>query len=424
MAGAQMESGAQGKEGDAPRLEGAAPKGLLSGLTVADFGWAVAGPMLSRFLAHHGATVIKIESNTRLDATRIATPFRGKPNRNSSGYFDQHNAGKLSVTFNLKHPEGARLARRLALAADVVNENFVPGVLEKYGLGYAALSAERPDLIMISSSAQGQTGPNARAPGLGVTLQGLVGLAHLTGWPDRNPVGTGEPYTDTLVAPAAGAALMAALDYRRRTGRGMHIDLSQFEIVTHVLAPGMLHEQLAGARHSRLGNASLARAPEGVFACQGEERWCAVSVENDAQWGALADLIGYAGDTPRARQDLAWRMQRREELEGAIAAWMRGRDVAEAQEQLQARGIPAYGVSSNEDVMADPQLAARGHWVERDHPVMGAHLYEMPPFRLEEHAVRVGRAPLIGEHTEQVLSEVLGMDREEIAAARAAGALE
>src|SRR6185369_6562665 len=232
----QTASGVQG-----PVMEESSDKrkGLLAGLLVCDFGWAVAGPVLSRFLAHHGATGIKIESNTRLDGTRLSTPFRGKPSRNNSGYFDQHNAGKLGITLDLKHPEGKRLARLLALKADLVNENFVPGVLDDLGLGYESLRRDRPDIIMISSSAQGQDGPNARAPGLGVTLQGLVGLAHLTGWPDRVPVGTGEPYTDTLVVWTAGTALMAALDYRRRTGQGMHIDLSQFEIVAHVLAPGL-----------------------------------------------------------------------------------------------------------------------------------------------------------------------------------------
>jgi len=397
-------------------------KGLLAGLLVCDFGWAVAGPVLSRFLAHHGATVIKIESNTRLDGTRLSTPFRGKPSRNNSGYFDQHNAGKLGITLDLKHPEGKRIARRLALKADVVNENFVPGVLDELDLGYESLRRDRPDLIMISSSAQGQDGPNARAPGLGVTLQGLVGLAHLTGWPDRLPVGTGEPYTDTLVVWTAGTALMAALDYRRRTGQGMHIDLSQFEIVAHVLAPGLLHEQFTGARHARMGNASLARAPEGVFPCAGDDRWCAISVENDAQWRALAGVIGLAA-SPSDGQDLAWRRAHNEALERAIADWTCTREVEQVENALFAARVPAHRVATGKDIMEDAQLAARGHWVKRDHPSMGEHLYEMPPFRLDEHAIHVGRSPRIGEHTDEVLANVLGLGKEEIEAARAKGAL-
>jgi benzylsuccinate CoA-transferase BbsF subunit len=404
-----------------------ARRGLLSGITVADFGWAVAGPMLSRLLAYHGARVIKIESNTRLDTTRIAPPFQGKPSRNTSGYFARQNASKQSLTLDLKHEEGKRVAKRLALAADVVNENFMPGVLEKAGLDYASLSRERPDLIMMSSSAQGQDGPHARHPGLGVTLQGLVGLGHLTGWPDRDPVGPGEPYTDSLVVGLAGAALVGALDYRRRTGKGMHVDLAQFETVAHVLAPALLHEQLSGVRHTRIGNASLARAPEGVYACRGEERWIAISVDDDAQWQSLAALIGYpaSGICPAsaADQDLAWRFANAAALEAAIAAWTRDREMLDAERLLQQHGIPAHCVASGEEVVNDAQLAARSHWVEREHPAMGRYAFEMPPFRLAEHDIRVERSPLIGEHTDQVLKNMLNMSDEEIAAAREAGAL-
>lgn len=399
--------------------------GLLSGLTVADFGWAVAGPVVGRFLAHHGATVVKIESNTRLDATRMSPPFAHGPNRNGSGYFDQHNAAKKSVTINLKHPEGQRIARRLALWADVVIENFAPGVMDRFGLSYASLRAERPDIIMLSSSMQGQTGPHASHPGLGVTLQGLVGLCHLTGWPDREPVGTGQPYTDTLAAWVGGIALMAALEYRRRTGRGSHIDLSQFEATVHFLAPGLLHEQLTGTRHIRRGNASDIRFPEGVYPCRGNDRWCAITIETEAQWQALAEIIGYrAGDVPPAAQDLEWRRCRAPEIERAISAWTSSREAVEVQEVLQSRGIPAYVVATSRDLFEDRQLAARGHFVERDHPVMGPHLYEMPPFRLQEHEVTVARSPLIGEHTDEVLINYLGMTAEEAAAARQAGALQ
>jgi len=397
-----------------------ARKGLLAGITVADFGWAVAGPMLSRLLAYHGATVIKIESNTRLDTTRIAPPFQGKPSRNNSAYFARQNAGKQGITINLKHEEGRRVARRLALSADVVNENFVPGVLENAGLDYATLARERPDLIMMSSSSQGQDGPHARHPGLGVTLQGLVGLGHLTGWPDREPVGPGEPYTDSLVVGLAGAALIAALDYRRRTGKGMHVDLSQFETVAHVLAPGLLHEQLTGTCHIRMGNASLARSPEGVYACRGEERWIAISIETDPQWRALAALIGHPS---AANPDLSWRFANGDAIDAAIAAWARDRDVFEIERLLQQEGVPAHGVASGEDVVNDAQLAARGHWIERDHPAMGRYAFEMPPFRLSEHEVRVERSPLIGEHTDNVLKNLLGMGDDEITAAREAGAL-
>jgi benzylsuccinate CoA-transferase BbsF subunit len=398
--------------------------GLLAALTVADFGWAVAGPVLGRFLAHHGATVIKIESNSHLDAGRASTPFAGRPSRNRSGFFDQHNAGKQSVTINLQRPEGRALARRLALACDVVNENFAPGVMDRLGLGYKELSAERPELVMVSQSMQGQTGPHAGHPGFGTTLQGLVGLCHLTGWPDREPVGTGEPYTDTVAPILAGTALMAALAYRRRTGRGTHVDLSQFEALAHVLAPALLHVQVSDEPHVRRGNAGWSRAPEGVYPCSGRDRWCAISVNTDEQWRSLAALIGFSADLPPDRQDLAWRRANLEAIERSISAWTSTRDPLAAQAALQAAGVPGYIVANAHDLVVDHQLRARGHFVPREHPAMGEHEYELPPFRLKEHAVVVARSPLIGEHTDAVLTGLLGMSEAEIVAAREAGALE
>ncbi len=399
--------------------------GLLAGLTVADFGWAVAGPVLGRFLAHHGADVIKIESNTRLDPTRMSPPFAGeKPSRNASGYYDQHNAGKRSVTINLKHLEGRRIARRLALWADVVNENFAVGVMDELGLGYESLKADRADLIMVSASMQGQSGPHALHPGLGVTLQGLVGICHLTGWPDREPVGTGQPYTDTLSSWLAGAALMAVLDYRRRTGAGAHVDFSQFEGAVHGLAPGLLHEQLGGVRHVRQGNASSTKVPHGVYACAGRDRWCAITVESDDEWRALASVIDFQiAGTALEQQEITWRARHAPEIDAAIEGWTRRRDPLSVQTELQAAGIAAYIVTTSRDLYEDRQLAARGHFVLRDHPRMGEHFYEMPPFRLDEHEIVVKRSALIGEHTDDVLSSCLGMTAAEIAAARETGAL-
>jgi benzylsuccinate CoA-transferase BbsF subunit len=400
-------------------------QGLLSGITVADFGWAVAGPVLTRFLAYHGATVMKIESNVRMDATRMSPPFAfGRPSRNRSGYFDSHNAGKKSIMLNLRHPEGRVIARRLAIWADVVNENFAPGVLDAFDLGYRALSAQRPDLVMVSSSMQGQTGPYARHPGLGQTLQGLVGISHLTGWPDREPVVTGQPYTDTVSPWIAGVALLAVLDHRRRTGEGAWIDLSQFEVAAHFLAPALVHEQLTGVRHVRRGDASLVRAPEGVYRCSGDDRWCAITVETDAQWEVLAEIIGFESPPGWPQQpDSTFRLAHAPELDDRIAAWTVSRQPREVQERLQAAGIAAYEVLNSQGLAEDPQLAARGHFVERDHPQMGPHLYEMPPFRLDEHPLRIERSPLIGEHTNEVLGECLGMSPAEIERAQEINAI-
>ena len=292
------------------------------------------------------------------------------------------------------------------------------------GLDYATLRSKRADIIMVSASMQGQTGPHAGHPGLGVTLQGIVGLCHLTGWPDRDPVGPGTPYTDTLAPWVAGVALMAVLDHRRRTGNGAHIDISQLEATAEFLAPALIHEQMTGIAHDRRGNDSPARAPEGAYPCLGTDRWCAISICDDSQWSSLKQIIGFTSSDSIRGEPLDWRLANREAIDEAVSHWTSTRTTTEVQELLQSHGIAAYVVATGQDIFEDKQLAARGHFVARDHPTMGEHLYESPPYRLSEHEVVVERAPLLGEHTDEILASCLGMSQREIDEAREAGALD
>ena len=221
-------------------------RGALDGVKVADFAWAVAGPLVTKMLAVHGATVVKVETNHRLDGTRVGPPFRGKPSRNGSAYYTDINPGKLSITLDLRKPEALAVAKRLCRWADVVNENFSPGIMARWGLGYDDLAVEKPSTIMLSSSMQGADGPHAKHPGIGATLGALVGVNHFTGWPDAEPVGVARPYTDTIAPWFGAAAVLAALEHRDRTGEGQHIDLSQYEATMHMIAPALLDHTLNG----------------------------------------------------------------------------------------------------------------------------------------------------------------------------------
>jgi benzylsuccinate CoA-transferase BbsF subunit len=386
----------------------------LAGIKIADFSWAVAGPVSTKYLAFFGADVIKIESHSRLDGPRMAPPFTPKPGRNNSGYFTAHNGSKRSISLNMKDPRGIELARRLVAWADVVAENFSPGVISRWGFSYEELQKINPDIIMISSSMQGQYGPHHQHPGFGITLQALVGLNHFSGWPDRDPLGPGEPYTDMIGPWFAAAAILAAIEYRDRTGKGQYIDASQFEATLHFLAPAMLEYAANGNPGTRMGNASPYFAPHAVYRCAGGDRWCAITVTNDAEWEGLVQAMG---EPAWARSEkfahILGRKRYEEELDAYIEAWTSTRSPEEVQEVLQAHGVPAGLVANARDLAEDPHLNARGHFVVMEHPTMGPHRVQAPSFRLSETPAQIRPAPLLGQHNEEVFLDLLGLSRAE-----------
>jgi crotonobetainyl-CoA:carnitine CoA-transferase CaiB-like acyl-CoA transferase len=394
----------------AVRRPPSAVTGALAGIKIADFSWAVAGPVATKYLAFFGADVIKVESHTRLDGPRIAPPFKGKPGRNNSGYFADHNGSKRSVSLNLKDPRGVDLAKRLVAWADVVCENFAPGVMARWRLSYEDLVRIKPDTIMLSSSMQGQDGPHADHPGFGITLQALVGLNHFTGWPDRDPLGPGEPYTDMIGPWFAASAILAALEYRDRTGKGQYIDISQFETTLHFLAPALLDYAANGNEGGRLGNHSPYFAPHGVYRCAGEDRWCAIAVTNDDEWEGLVAAMG-APEWARAErfENILGRMRHEAELEANLEAWTRERPAEEVMELLQRHGVPAGLVANGRDLVEDPHLQARDHFRSVAHPTMGSYLADAPAFALSESPAQIGPAPLLGQHNEEVYCGLLGL---------------
>lgn len=399
----------------------------LSGVRFADFCWVGAGSYTTKLFADLGADVIKVESRERLDSLRLARPYAGgQRGVNRSGYFADRNTSKRSVTINLKTEEGRDVAERLILESDVVTNNFTPGTLEKLGLGYERMRALKPDLIYVEMSMQGADGPASGQLGYGSSIAALCGLLNLTAEPGRLPAGTGTNYPDHIPNPTHAAfAILAALRHRRRTGQGQYIDIAQTEPLLAMMAPLFLQQCVGAVPPEARGNRSERAAPHGAFRCRGEDRWIAIAVGNDAQWRSLCAVLG----APELADDerfstAAARQSSLDALEAAVASRTLGQDAGDLAARLQAAGVPAGPVHDAASVLEDPQLAHRGHWVRMKHPEMGESLYNAPPFRFAGSPAGLRtRAPLLGEHTEEVCREVLGLDEHEIARLCDAGAL-
>jgi crotonobetainyl-CoA:carnitine CoA-transferase CaiB-like acyl-CoA transferase len=398
----------------------------FEGIRVVDFAWVATGPLTGRLLAEYGADVIRLESAKRLDPGRTLTPWaEGKAGPNRSQGFANYNAGKRSVALDLAKPEARDLARRLIATADVVVESFSAGTTGRWGLDWATLSREHAGLIYLSSCQQGQTGPHAHYRGYGSLAAALAGFYSVTGWPDREPAMIYGAYTDFVAHHFASAAVLAALDHRRRTGHGQHIDLSQLESSLHFLAPEILEYTVNGRVPRSRGNADAVAAPHGIYPCVAEdgERWCAIVCEDDAQWRGLVDAMGqpeWARDGRLATA--AGRRAQEAMLDARLAEWTAPQPAGALAERLQTAGVAAGPVQSCADLHRDPGLAARQAFAWVEHPEMGRTPYETWAFRLGGDAAP-RRAPLLGEHTDEVLGGVLGLSRAEIARLAAAGVL-
>jgi crotonobetainyl-CoA:carnitine CoA-transferase CaiB-like acyl-CoA transferase len=396
-------------------VSGDSGSGAWSGTAVLEFGTGAAGPIGVRYFAEHGATVVRIESRSRPDFLRT---YGNRPDNpcglEGSDMFDALNVGKLGITLNLKHPEGVALAKRLVQWADAVAENFAPRAMRSFGLDYASMVAEKPDLVMVSSCLQGQTGPHRDYPGFGGQGSALGGYNLLTGWPDREPVGPFGTITDSLAPRFVASALAAGLLYRRRTGRGVHLDVSQVESAVYSLSPWVLDYDVNGRVGSRQGNRSERAVPHGAFPCAGDDRWVALAAWDDDEWARLAKAMGVDDDTVAGLATLAARQARIDDVESLVATWTASRPAPEVAEGLQALGIEAVPVADLGDANADPQLHHRGHFVTLEHPCMGPCGYERNGFRLSDAEAGFSRtSPTLGEHNEYVLGEILGLDTAE-----------
>lgn len=404
------------------RVSTRAATGLpLAGTRIVDLAMGWAGPLVTRQLADLGAEVIKVE------ACQYPDWWRGVDNRPI--YVEQllyekrppflvMNRNKLGLTLDLTAPEGAALVKRLVARADAVVENYARDVLPKLGLDYAALSAARPDLVMVSMPAFGATGAWADGRAYGSTLEHASGLPSVAGNADWPPTMSHIAYGDAIGGLNATAALLIALFHRAETGEGQHVDISQVECMLPLLAPWIIEQSATGRLGRRLGIRHPLYVPQGCFPCAGEDGWVAISVTSEAAWRALCGAIG------RADLVAADRRAREAEIEAAVAAWTRLRSADAAMAALQVAGVAAGAVRSPFELLDDPHLAARGFWQEVDRPFSGPHAQPSAPYRENGEPYRVRRpAPTLGQDNDVVLGELLGLSRDEIAGLAARGVI-
>ncbi len=388
----------------------------FKGMRVADFSWVGVGPNTTQSLAFMGAEVIRVESSLKPDTFRYSGPYQpGTTGLDRSAYYANYNRDKLSVAMNLRHPKAIEAARRFVAQADVMAESFTPGFLAAIGLDYDEVRKIRPDMVMISMSMEGQGGPHAEFKGFGLTLQATAGITHLTGWPDRAPVGTGVAYTDWFATYLASFALSAALDHRRRTGEGQYIDLSQLEAMIHGLDAAVLEYAANGDVANRAGNRHPRMAPHGVYPVAGQDRWIAIAVHHDTAWLTLCDVLGQPALAADSRlATLAGRLEHHDELDEKLAAITAPLDGEVLAQALQARGVAAHIVATTADLEADPQLAHREHNWRTPHPILGPVGLDAPSWRLTATPLYPGRpSPLLGQHNEYVYRELLGYSEDE-----------
>ena len=385
-------------------------------MKILDFGWAVAVPWSLKYFADFGATIVHVESTRHPDFLRTGPPFKdGKPGINRSYYFSNYHCNKYGMALNMRHRGSRKVIRKLVEWADVVVENFAPGVMAKWGLAFEDLKKLRPDIIMLSSSQMGQTGPLGPLPGSGIQLAAYAGLNYLTGWEDREPCVLYGGFTDCPGGRLGGVLLIAALLYRRRTGKGIYIDLSQLESAVHMAAPLFLDYQANARVAVRRGNRHDFAVPHGVYPCMGEDEWCAIAVFEAQQWEGLCAAMGNPGWAQEPRfSDFAQRKKNEEELNGLIAQWTTGLSAGDVMQRLQQQGVAAGKAQKCGDLYEDPQLATFEYFAEVDHPEMGRHLVESQAFNLSKTPLKMKMpAPCMGEHTEFVCREILSMSDEE-----------
>ncbi len=397
----------------------------LAGIKVLDFGWFMTGPVTTRPLADYGATVVTIESVTRPDSIRLVGPHKdGVFGVNRGGDHAQRRTSHLGITLNLRSEEGKAVARRLVAWADIVFDNFGADVMQRMGFGDEDLRAIKPDIIVLTCSGQGETGPHRAVKGGGTHFVALAGLHHLSGQPDEPPQDV-SVLTDFISPRFNTTLLLAAVDHQRRTGRGGYYDVSQFEAAVTLTAPLMLDHFANDRVPWRLGNRHVAAAPHGAYPCSGD-RWCTIAVFSDDEWRAFVRVIGSPPWTHDPRfATLAGRKQHEDELDRHIRTWTRSRRPDEVTRLLQDAGVPAGEVARGEELMDwDPQLAHRGFWQTLEHPDIGPYRALAHAFRLSDAPLQMRPAHMIGQHTAEILRDILGMDDEEIADLSACGALE
>ncbi|MDG2112677.1 MAG: CoA transferase [Actinomycetota bacterium] len=395
----------------------------LEGVKILDFMWAMAGPAASRVLADYGAQIVRVESEHKIDAVRTLAPFPDDAtDPDLSGIYNNMNAGKLGLALDMSKPEALDVIWDLIDWADVVMESFSPRAMAAWGISYDDIRKRRPDIVMTSSCLMGQTGPVKSLAGFGTMAAAISGFFYPVGWPDRNPTGAYSAYTDYTSPRWLVAALMGALEHKRATGEGQYVDLSQAEAALHLMGPALLEYNVNGRVWERAGNRDLELAPHGVYATAGDDNWIAIACTTDAAWQALAtemraaDLGALTLEQRRARHD---------ELDATITNYASAHDGVALMEHLQELGVASHIVQNSPELVADPQLTFRGQFAEVPHPARGTMVVDGSRFVLSRTPAQLLSAgPAFGEHSFDILTDILGYDGDRIAELAVAELLE
>lgn len=392
----------------------------LQGVRVADFCWVWAGPYSTMLLATLGAEVIKVEGHKRTDLTRHsvvwplpdAAPTEVAPNQGLS--LNCVNMSKKSVTLDLSKPEGAQLAKRLASMSDVVVDNMRPGSMVRLGLGYEELRKLRSDIIVVSSSSRGHQGPQKDYAGYATIHHAIGGGAYITGYADDAPShSVGD--VDLMNATTVAYATLAALYHREQTGEGQFIDYSQCEGVSSLIGDVLLGYEMNSQIPERMGNAHPKYAPHNVYQCWGVDRWLALEIHSDEEFATLANIIGKPELADDARfANMAARKKNELELDRIIEEWTRARDRDWMVNEFCQAGLTAAPSRDARDLYADPHLRARHAFVTVDHPEVGELELVGVPWKMSDVEMAIEHAPLLGEHNDYVLQELLGLSQAEV----------
>ena len=403
----------------------------LTGVKVLDFTWVGVGPITIKYLADHGAEVVHVESVSRPDILRLTPPFKeGKPGINRSQFPANYNTSKYGLGINMAKPGARELMRRIITdwQPDIIAESFTPKAMRNWGLDYQSVQKLKPDIVYFSGCQQGATGPHSSYAGYGQLAAALAGFYQITGWPDREPAGPYGAYSDFINPPNAATAIIAALEYRRRTGKGQHLDLSQFECSTQYLAPLVLDYEVNDRVTGRRGNEDDTFAPHGVYPCKDREisddgveaaggSWCSIAVTSDEEWVSLCSAMG----VPSLSNDpqfatFAARKQNREELDRLIGKWTAEREAQQVMGLLQGAGVAAGVVQNQSDLWEDPHLKHQDFFQWLEHSECGPMPYDGLQFKLSSTPGKL-RMPhaTIGQHNELILKEFVNLSDEEIA---------
>jgi len=392
----------------------------LEGIRVVDATNSWSGPYTVQLLASLGAEAIKVESIQYLDTWRAGGTrlMEGEYLWERSPLWNSVNADKLGITLDLNRPRGVEIFKRLVKISDVVAENYTPRVMRNFGLDYPVLREVNPGIIMISLPAHGSSGPWQDYPGFAASIEQMAGIPQLTGYPDGPPKMSGTGFTDPIAGTNGMVAIMMALLFRQMTGKGQYIDLSQIEAVTSLIGEAINDYSMNKRIQPRRGNRHPSMAPHGCYRCRGDDLWVNMAVSSDDEWKQFCKIIGSPPWTKEERfADSLRRWHNQDELDKLVEEWTIQHDHYEVMNSLQNEGIAAGAVLTSAELLDDPHLKERGtfHTVER--AIVGAHPYPVPsvPVKLSGSPVTIRRpAPLLGEHNEYVLGELLGMSREEI----------